>query len=193
MSKSIIEKVNKEFLKQIIQSSHSFYQVLREIGYKQIYDKRNIEKVKNKCDELLIDYSHLREDRQLEIILCNECGKEKSYSDFYSYNGKLLHTCLDCKKKKQNENYHKNISELNQYKAKCSCQKCSENRFYLLDFHHKNPAEKIFGIADRANVKLSTLMPEIEKCVVLCSNCHREFHYFQQTNSNFTLKEYLDG
>lgn len=193
MSKTIIEQVDKQLLEQSVKQSHSFYQVLKDIGYKQIYDKRTIEKVKIKCNEFAVDYSHLREDRQLETIICNECGKEKSFSEFYMYNGKLLHTCLECKKKKQNKNYNKNITELNEYKSKCHCQKCLENRFYLLDFHHKNSNEKSFGISKKANVKLSTLMPEIEKCVVLCSNCHREFHYLQHLNNNFTLEEYLDG
>lgn len=193
MATSILNKVTKDQLQNLILSSHSFYQVLKGIGYKQIYDKKTIEKVKNKCIELNIDYSHLREDRQLETIVCNQCGKEKKYSDFYEYNGKILHTCLECKRQKQNENYLKNISELNNYKANQKCQKCSENRFYLLDFHHKDPSQKSFGIAQKSNVKLSTLMPEIEKCIILCSNCHREFHYFQEINKNFTLEEYLDG
>lgn len=34
---------------------------------------------------------------------------------------------------------------------------------------------------------------EIKKCVVLCANCHREFHYLQTKNPSYTLKEYLEN
>lgn len=188
---SLLDRIPQEDLQNLIDTSHSFFQVLKGIGYKQIYDKRTIARVKDKCDIIGIDYSHLREDRQLEEIVCNICGQKKPYSDFYTNKtGKLHHVCAACKKTYQNTYYANNITELNKYKASQHCQKCGESRFYLLDFHHRDPATKEFGIAKRANTKLSTLMPEIQKCVVLCSNCHREFHHLE-FSKGLTIEEYL--
>ena len=58
------------------------------------------------------------------------------------------------------------------------CSKCGYNKcFAALDFHHVNPAEKEFGLA-----KIIYMLPtqerlaELDKVVVLCSNCHRELH-----------------
>lgn len=194
MGRAIIDKISQETLNNCIQNSHSFFQVLSDIGYKQIYDKKNIQKVKEKCDLWNIDYSHLREDRNLEELTCTECGKLLPISEFYQYNGKVQHICLNCKKKYQNKYYSNNINELNEYKQTLKCAKCGYNKCGAsLDFHHRNPEEKSFGIARRANTKLSTLMPEIEKCVVLCANCHREFHYLNNLNKNFKLEDYLEG
>ena len=193
MAISLIDTISTDKLKQLISESHSFYQVAKGIGYSQIYSIKTIAKIKSRCNTEQIDYSHLREDRQLETLICTECGKEQPYNNFYTYNGKVHHICISCKKTQQNDYYHKNIQDLNNYKASCHCAKCGESRFYLLDFHHKDPQEKDFGIAQRANTKLLTLMPEIQKCVVLYSNCHREFHYLQQLNSDFTLNHYLAG
>ena len=40
---------------------------------------------------------------------------------------------------------------------------------------------------------LDKVYDEIKKCVVLCSNCHREFHYFNEKDNSFSLKDYLDS
>lgn len=37
---------------------------------------------------------------------------------------------------------------------------------------------------------LDTTLNEIQKCILLCSNCHREFHYFEKENG-ITIEEYL--
>ena len=54
------------------------------------------------------------------------------------------------------------------------CIKCGETRYYLFDFHHRNPEEKDYSISDHSRAKLETIKAEIDKCDVLCANCHRE-------------------
>lgn len=56
---------------------------------------------------------------------------------------------------------------------KCGYDKC----IWALDFHHRNPEEKEFGIASYASRAWYKLKPELDKCDLLCSNCHRELHY----------------
>ena len=41
-----------------------------------------------------------------------------------------------------------------------------------------------------ANVKVDEIFSEIEKCVLLCSNCHNEFHYLNNKD-NLTLEDFL--
>lgn len=84
----------------------------------------------------------------------------------------------------------RNISLAEQYKE-CGCQKCGENRLYVLDFHHIDPSEKENTIAHM--IKSSSeekLIKELQKCIVLCANCHREFHYLEKTDG-ITLKDFL--
>jgi hypothetical protein len=59
------------------------------------------------------------------------------------------------------------------------CQICGYSRcFKSLDLHHKNSAEKEFGMgAIRGNPKSWVkIVVELRKCVLLCRNCHGEFH-----------------
>lgn len=46
---------------------------------------------------------------------------------------------------------------------------------YVMDFDHRDPSEKEFGLATSgATYALSRIKLEIEKCDIVCANCHRE-------------------
>jgi hypothetical protein len=65
------------------------------------------------------------------------------------------------------------------YKSSLSCQQCGESHPAILDFHHRNPEEKLYEVSvmpGRSMSKERTL-EEIAKCDVLCSNCHRKLHW----------------
>jgi predicted HNH restriction endonuclease len=77
-------------------------------------------------------------------------------------------------------------------KSEQSCAKCGETRGYVLDYHHLDPTAKEEGIARMTsnNYRLDAVMEEIKKCVVLCANCHREFHYLED-REQLTIEKYL--
>lgn len=56
------------------------------------------------------------------------------------------------------------------------CERCGYD-IYLgaLDFHHIDPKEKDFTVGDK-DFRLQECIEEIKKCILICSNCHREFH-----------------
>ena len=55
---------------------------------------------------------------------------------------------------------------------RCGYDKCSS----ALEFHHIDPKTKKFGVRDGNTRSLKSMIAESEKCVLLCSNCHRELH-----------------
>jgi hypothetical protein len=76
------------------------------------------------------------------------------------------------------------------------CEKCGEQRFHLLDFHHKNPELKDLDISKEINstatfeTTKARLQKEIQGCVRLCSNCHRDFHFLNKTEG-IAIEDYL--
>lgn len=57
-----------------------------------------------------------------------------------------------------------------------SCQVCGYHKAVrALQFHHLIPGEKDFTIS-RASKAWESIKKELEKCVLLCSNCHAEVH-----------------
>ena len=58
------------------------------------------------------------------------------------------------------------------------CQICDYNNcMEALEFHHLDPSQKEFGISKTGNTySWEKIKNEIDKCVLLCANCHREIH-----------------
>ena len=67
---------------------------------------------------------------------------------------------------------------------KTPCIKCGEKRPWVIQFHHKDNSQKSFGIGNWANYHKSKndVINEVKKCVCLCANCHKEFHYLYGIN-----------
>ena len=65
-----------------------------------------------------------------------------------------------------------------EYKKTLSCGRCGENHPATLTFHHMKDSDKSFEIANAIGkgVSLKRLIAEIEKCEVLCANCHAKEH-----------------
>ena len=61
------------------------------------------------------------------------------------------------------------------------CERCGYNKCDgALQFHHKNPFEKEFALSQvhlNSKYTLERLYKEVDKCELLCANCHAETHY----------------
>ncbi len=61
---------------------------------------------------------------------------------------------------------------------RAGCLVCPEDAYECLDFHHVEPGEKEANVSAMVmnKVKIETIIEEIEKCILVCSNCHRKIH-----------------
>lgn len=58
------------------------------------------------------------------------------------------------------------------------CVTCGENDSWCLEFHHKDPSQKK-GSVSKMNHQMrpkKLVLAEMDKCVLLCANCHRKTH-----------------
>jgi hypothetical protein len=64
------------------------------------------------------------------------------------------------------------------FKSTLKCTKCEQNHPAALDFHHTDPSEKENLVSKLvSNGCFAAAMEEVQKCIVLCANCHRIHHY----------------
>lgn len=125
---------------------------------------------------------------------CTQCKQYKDKEkDYYWSNGHTRNICKECVKENERKKYQKHMEQFIEYKKTLKCKKCGETRYYLFDFHHRNPKEKDFIISDHMRSSLESLKKEIEKCDVLCSNCHREWHYLSSHNLIENYEKWLNN
>jgi 5-methylcytosine-specific restriction endonuclease McrA len=96
---------------------------------------------------------------------CKECVKVYEHSPA----GKQLRQRKNQKMQKQNRNI---MHELKKHGCSiCGYSKCDR----ALEFHHVNPEDKSFSL-NQANLGFTVerVLCEFYKCMLLCSNCHKE-------------------
>lgn len=136
---------------------------------------------------------------------CTKCKQWKNEEEFSWKNksqNKKHSQCKECRRKSDNERYlndpkrresvkavHNNqVIFIRNYvqnvKKNSECAICGENRWYVLDFHHLR--DKSFTISEKITegCSLETIKQEIEKCITLCANCHRELHFSESLENN---------
>lgn len=68
-----------------------------------------------------------------------------------------------------------------EYKARLKCEHCGESDLIVLDFHHRDPKIKDLSLAQAVHNgwSMNRILQEVNKCDVLCANCHGRFHSSQ--------------
>ena len=105
-------------------------------------------------------------------------------------NGKFC--CNRCKNRYYVTKRRKDLKKaLVEYKGG-RCEQCGYNKCVAaMDFHHKDPKEKEFGLSQKGLTKsLEALKKEADKCLLLCANCHRETHDSLSEFKDITLNKY---
>ena len=115
--------------------------------------------------------------------VCSKCETSFPLEEFYTRQplndctSKIYHYayCKECTRKSNQENRTKVKLKCVQYLggkcSKCGYCKC----LAALDFHHKDSTTKERTIA-HFRASFEKLKIELDKCVLFCSNCHREEH-----------------
>jgi len=76
-------------------------------------------------------------------------------------------------------------------KKNSKCLKCGEDKWFCLEFHHKDKSQKKFGISEAISSSYGkkAISEEIDKCVLLCRNCHAHLHHLEKINIGWQADE----
>lgn len=97
---------------------------------------------------------------------CRECGKRLTKSHYKRNKRSYL--------ERNARTYQRHRELIRQAKLR-PCADCGiQYPYYVMDFDHRDGATKAFTLSDVSRATRKSLLREIEKCDVVCANCHRE-------------------
>lgn len=143
------------------------------------------------CNTFSLSYTIMVEEKR-----CPKCERVLPSSKFNKDSNRadgLNPYCKECHAIYRKEYYQKNKDKrqkqvykrrekirewFNSYKKKLKCNRCGFDHIAALDFHHKDD-NKEYNISEIVSGGYSkeTILKEIEKCEVLCRNCHAIEHW----------------
>lgn len=111
--------------------------------------------------------------------VCAKHGRTACYTTKEGYK-----RCKKCNNEKVMRR-HQKVKRLLVESAGGKCIRCGyDKEVSALQFHHRDPKTKSFGIAQKMySTKIALLKKELEKCDLICANCHFEIHAGQNRNS----------
>ena len=97
------------------------------------------------------------------------------YSRFYEKSNKSHRAALKKNRRKRIRKWYRD------YKRTLVCSRCPENHLACLTFHHLEPSNKHSDVTAmvQGGSKIEKILAEIEKCIVLCANCHAKEHWVE--------------
>ena len=120
--------------------------------YYKSHTKKETAKNFNISETTVLKYADIK-----RVILTSEERKKRNYKHVKDRRQKL---------KEMSVEYKGGKCEI------CGYDKCLRS----LDFHHREPNEKDFSIGSYKIMSWEKIKTELNKCDLLCSNCHGEIH-----------------
>ena len=116
---------------------------------------------------------------------CSQCGTTKSLSEFHKNNyrpNKVQAECKSCQLKTNKKNAAAKKLKMIEHKGGV-CYKC-KGIFHpaVFELHHRDPKEKDIQPRSMQYWKWERIIPELDKCDLLCANCHRLTHVEMRDN-----------
>jgi hypothetical protein len=102
--------------------------------------------------------------------VCIKCNKDYFY---VRQNGTTKNLCSNCiSNKRRKTAKEKSVEHMGGKCQICGYDKCLRS----LHFHHKDGEEKKFELCYGARFTWQEVLEEINKCILVCANCHGEIH-----------------
>lgn len=184
--------MDKQVLEEMVSLNYSQRKIAEELECSQTNIKHWLKKYDLKTNKT-VSYKHIKVKEGEKY--CPKCDTVKLKTDFYSKHQKgreLQHQCKTCHNNARIEWGRKTKIKMIEYKGgKCEHHLnnfgveliANEINPCVFDFHHLNKEEKDIDFVNVKYWKWDRIKKELDKCILLCGNCHRIEHNKLDCNS----------
>ena len=114
--------------------------------------------VKETCEKFNISKTTLHKYTLNNPYLSDNVRKQRNYEHVRTHRQKIKEKSVEYKGGK--------------------CEQCGYNKCVkALEFHHLNPDNKDFTVSSYSKLSWDKVQKELDKCAMVCANCHREIHH----------------
>ena len=106
-------------------------------------------------------------------FFCSSCKTVLDKNVRISSKTRITNLCKSCDTKKTQVYYNINRTKLYNVLLESSCMDCNIKNPVVLEFDHRDPKSKLFNISNMMNNSWKDIQKEIDKCDIVCANCHR--------------------
>jgi len=136
-------------------------------AYAKAYNKANKERIKA---ESKVYYAANREKKMAYAKAYREANREETIAYAKAYQ-KANREELKAKRDERN------LIIFNYKGAECNhCGLSEPKHLEIYDYHHVDPDTKLYSVSNILKGPIERLKTEVDKCLLLCSNCHRKEH-----------------
>jgi hypothetical protein len=127
-----------------------------------------------------------------QCVTCHEWKEETEFNWRYKSLGIRHPTCKEChkpfRKNWYEDNKERHLKQVQERKREARsvareyvwdylsahpCIECGEDDPRVLEFHHWHGKDKVVSVMIAGGYPIATIQAEIDKCNVMCANCHR--------------------
>jgi transposase-like protein len=172
--------MDKDFLVSCIEQGLSVYKIAKKFGKSPTTIQYWLKKYGLKTKYKSFKNGYHGERKGIDEYFCTSCGiqitKENGYKRTEKDRYGFVTECKKCISNKTKLERKRNKERAIEYKGGC-CNRCGyDKNIATLEFHHLDPSQKEISPSNLTNSDWELLKEEIDKCILLCSNCHREEH-----------------
>ena len=111
-----------------------------------------------------------------EKVILKECPQH-GLTEYTWRPSEKRYRCRKCSIEAVQRRRYKVKEQAVEYKGS-KCEICGYNKCIdALEFHHLDPSQKDFGISQKGYTRSwENVKKELDKCIMVCSNCHKEIH-----------------
>lgn len=131
----------------------------------------SISKVCSKCrvSKPVEEFNFRKRSDGIRHRYCRECGKKFTQAHYKLNKRQYIERSMRANIKRR--------EYLKQIKSR-PCADCGvQYPYYVMDFDHRDGEKKVFEMNRVGYVSMRAIKQEIEKCDLVCANCHRERTY----------------
>ena len=125
------------------------------------------------------------------VKTCGRCKQSKPQGEFYAKprkSGGVTVYCKQCFNTYTTERFRNRKKQAVAYLGgQCADFGCTFP-YFVFDFHHLDPTQKDVQFGKLRRRSWDAIKTELNKCVLLCANCHRVRHWQKFSDGDYSTK-----